>query len=156
MKTHIGLTSENANAVAEILSKLLADEYILITKTKKAHWNIEGADFKPMHLFFEEQFGQIDGFIDTVAERIRSIGHYTPGTLAEFLDLTHLTEKFEGKNNSNDYIKALLSDHESIVYSIRENINNINNSYNDEGTSGMLGSLLEEHEKMAWMLRASL
>jgi starvation-inducible DNA-binding protein len=94
MKTNIGITDENRKAVSEQLAKLLADEYVLYTKTRNAHWNIEGPDFHSMHLFFESQYEQLDEILDSVAERIRKIGHYAPATLTQFLQLTHLTEKY--------------------------------------------------------------
>ena len=81
MKANIGLTPENSQAVANELAKILADEYVLSTKTRNAHWNVEGADFYDKHKLFELQFGQLDEFIDSIAERIRSIGHYAPATL---------------------------------------------------------------------------
>ena len=93
MKTAIGITETNRQEVATELSKILADETVLYIKTKNAHWNIEGADFYDKHKFFESQFGQLDELIDSVAERIRAIGHYAPATLQSYLDLTHLTEK---------------------------------------------------------------
>jgi len=92
MKTSIGITDPNRQTVALELSKILADENVLYIKTKNAHWNIEGADFYDKHKFFETQFGQLDEMIDSVAERIRSIGHYAPATLKSYLGLTHLTE----------------------------------------------------------------
>jgi starvation-inducible DNA-binding protein len=57
MKTNIGITEAHSKAVALQLSKLLADEYILYTKTRNAHWNVEGPDFHSIHLFFEAQYG---------------------------------------------------------------------------------------------------
>jgi starvation-inducible DNA-binding protein len=83
MKTNIGIKEEGRKAVAEQLAKLLADEFILYTKTRNAHWNIEGPDFHAMHIFFESQYEQLDEAMDSVAERIRKIGHYAPGTLTQ-------------------------------------------------------------------------
>ena len=70
----------------------MADESVLCLKTKNAHWNIEDADFYEKHLLFESQFKQLDVLIDSIAERIRSIGHYAPASFKDFLGLTHLTE----------------------------------------------------------------
>ncbi|MBC6110047.1 Dps family protein [Pedobacter fastidiosus] len=156
MKTNIGISPENRQAVSEQLAKLLADEYVLYTKTRNAHWNVEGADFLSKHKFFEEQYGLLEGFIDSVAERIRKIGHYAPATLKNFLALTHLTEYSERKNDSLGYIKDLLADHETIIEFIRGNINPIADEYGDAGTSDYLTGLMEEHEEMAWILRAHL
>ncbi|MHC0445427.1 Dps family protein [Flavobacterium sp. 3-218] len=156
MKTNIGIKQENISKIAAILAKVLADEFVLYTKTKRAHWNVEGPDFYNKHLFFEQQYDAIDEIVDTVAERIRSLGHYTPATLKDFLALTHLTEELQEKNDSNGFIKELLVDHESIIIYLRENINHIANDLQDAGTSDFITGLVENHEKMAWMLRAHL
>jgi len=154
MKTSIGIKEENSKAVATQLCKLLADEFILYTKTRNAHWNVEGPDFHAMHLFFESQYEQLDEVMDSVAERIRSIGHYAPATLKSFLQLTHLSELNERDNKSKDFIKELLDDHESIIEFIRSNINPFANDYGDAGSSDFITGLMEDHEKMAWMLRS--
>ena len=156
MNTSIGITDTNRLAVANELAKLLSDEYVLFTKTKNAHWNIEGADFYEKHKFFETQFGQLHQIIDDVAERIRSLGHYNSATLKNFLALTHLTEAQDGINDSKAFIKELLVDHESIIIHCRENAQRFANEYKDVGTSDFVTGLLKDHEKMAWLLRAHL
>lgn len=156
MKVNIGITEKNCQTIADELAKLLADEYVLYTKTRKAHWNIEGADFYAVHKFFEAQYEQIDEIIDQVAERIRTLGHYAPATLKSFLELTHLTEMGDTKNDSQGFIKELLEDHESIIITIRENINPFTEKYGDAGTSDFITGLMEIHEKMAWFLRSHL
>jgi len=154
MNTNIGITDENRQQVSNQLAKLLADEYVLYTKTRNAHWNVEGPDFHSMHVFFEDQYNQLDEIMDSVAERMRSIGHYAPATLKSFLQLTHLTEYSERKNDSQGFLKELLEDHESIIQFLRANIEPFANTYKDAGTSDFITSLLGEHEKLAWMLRS--
>ncbi|PBI90123.1 DNA protection during starvation protein 2 [Flavobacterium sp. ACN2] len=156
MKTNIGIKQDNISKIVDVLTKILADEFVLYTKTKRAHWNVEGPDFYNKHLFFEQQYDAIDEIVDTVAERIRALGHYAPATLKDFLALTHLTEELKEKNDSNGFIKELLLDHESIIIYLRENINPIANELQDAGTSDFITGLVENHEKMAWMLRAHL
>src|SRR6201993_2116991 len=107
MKANIGITEENRAAVSAQLAKLLADEFVLYTKTRNAHWNVEGPDFHSMHLFFESQYEELDDIMDSVAERIRTIGHYAPANLSSFLQLTHLTEKTREKNDSMSFIGEL-------------------------------------------------
>lgn len=156
METKIGIKQENLEAVAHKLAVMLADEFLLYTKTRNAHWNVEGADFYAKHKFFEDQYEQLDETMDDIAERIRSIGHYAPATLKEFLQLTRLTEQSREVNSSEGFIKNLLADHESIIMHLRENINRFANEYHDLGTSDFITGLMETHEKMAWMLRAHL
>ena len=156
MKTNIGITKENRQKVTDVLSILLADEFVLYTKTLKAHWNLEGHDFHTKHLFFEEHYNDIKRFTDSVAERIRKVGNYAPATLKEFLDLTQLNEKYDGTNTSQDYSAALLDDHDTIIKYIRENISKVEDDFKDVGSADFLTGLMQEHEEMAWMLRATI
>ena len=156
MKTEIGISPQNTAKVADVLMKLLADENVLYLKTKNAHWNVVGADFFEKHKFFQMQFEQIDEFIDSVAERIRSIGHYTPATMKSFLSLTHLTEQSSQQNDSNGFIKELLADHEGIIMELRKNIQPMADEFQDAGSSDFITGLMENHEKMAWFLRSHL
>jgi starvation-inducible DNA-binding protein len=156
MKSTIGITDNNRQAVATELAKVLADETVLYIKTKNAHWNIEGPDFYDKHKFFETQFGLLDEMIDNVAERIRSIGHYPPATLQSYLSLTHLTEATREKNDSHGFIKELLEDHDNIIIILRERIKSFANDFHDAGSADFITGLMETHEKMAWFLRAHL
>ena len=156
MQPNIGIKPENLTAVAQTLNSFLADEFVLYTKTRNAHWNVEGPDFHDKHKFFESQYDELDEIMDAVAERIRTLGHYAPATLKDFLQLTHLTEQIRSKNDSQGFIRELLADHESIIVYLRENINKIANDYNDAGTSDFITGIMETHEKMAWMLRSHL
>ena len=156
MKAKIGIKQHLLEKVAFELSKILADEFVLYLKTRNAHWNVEGPDFHSVHKFFEEQYDFLDDVMDDVAERIRSLGHYTPATLKEYLKLTQLTEESRGSNDSSGFFKELLSDHESIIIRLRENINVFASEYNDAGTSDFVTGLMEKHEKLAWMLRSHL
>lgn len=154
MKAKIGLTEKNADAVAAELAKLLADEFVLYTKTRNAHWNVTGDNFHAMHIFFEKQYTQLEDLIDSVAERMRKIGHYAPATLKEYLELTHLTEYSDRTNDGLGYMKDLLSDHESIIDFLRGNVTPFADKYKDYGTSDFITGLMETHEEMAWMIRS--
>jgi starvation-inducible DNA-binding protein len=156
MKTSIGISETNRKTVGDQLAKLLADEFVLYTKTLNAHWNLEGPDFHSVHLYFEDLYNQSQEIVDAVAERIRQLGHYAPATLKDFLKLTHLTEQLNGGNTSLDLIKNLLADHESIIEFIRANIKEFDEAHKDAGTSDFVTALMEKHEKTAWMLRAHL
>ena len=156
MKTNIGIRKEHLAEVAQTLNKMLADEHVLYIKTRNAHWNVEGPDFYAQHKFFEDQYTQLAGMIDEIAERVRSIGHYAVGTMKQFLELTHLTEEERKGNDSQGYISLLLADHESIIIHIRENLEKISEEWKDEGTADFVTGIMEIHEKMAWMLRAHL
>lgn len=156
MKTSLGISAENREIVAQELAKLLADEFVLYTKTLHAHWNLEGMDFHSVHVYFEALYTQSAEIIDGVAERIRQLDHYAPATLQKFLQLTHLTEQDGGGNDSRSLIAQLLIDHESIIEFIRGTISEFQDAHHDAGTSDYVTGLMETHEKIAWMLRAHL
>ncbi len=157
MKTQIGLEPKQTEILAEILEPLLADEFLLYLKTRNAHWNVEGSDFHTVHVYFEELYTELETVVDEVAERLRKIGHYAPATMKDYLDLTHLTEERGDKNDSLSYMKDLLSDHEEIIMYLRESIDKIDSEVEAAyGTSDYLTTLMEQHEKTAWMLRSHL
>lgn len=156
MKINIGISDSNRQEVKNVLEKILADEFILYTKTRNAHWNVEGIDFYEKHKLFETQYEKLDDSIDSVAERIRALDFKAPATLKQSLTLTQLSEETQSKYDSQSIMTTLLIDHETIILFLRENINLLTNEYGDLGTSDFLTSLLQEHEKTAWILRSHL
>jgi starvation-inducible DNA-binding protein len=156
MKANIGISEQNKQKVTDELSKILSDEYVLSAKTKNAHWNVESKDFYEKHKLFETQYEKLDEIIDSVAERIRVLGHYAPGTLSSFLGLTRLSEMNREKNDSQGFIHELLEDHETIIMNLRENILKFSDKFNDAGSADFITGVMENHEKMAWFLRAHI
>jgi starvation-inducible DNA-binding protein len=156
MKVDIGLKDGARTSVVKILNTLLADEFVLYTKTRRFHWNVVGSDFSELHKFFEAQYDEVDEIIDEVAERARALGGTASGSLKEFIAASRIEEQ-AGKNpDSRGMIEALLVDHESIIRSLRGDIKAVGDKHGDAGTNDFLTGLLEQHEKMAWMLRAYL
>ncbi|MBN8731875.1 MAG: DNA starvation/stationary phase protection protein [Acidobacteria bacterium] len=154
MEPKIGLTQEQRAGVIGLLKTLLADEYILYTKTRNYHWNVKGPLFSDLHKFFESQYEAIDESIDEVAERIRALGGVAPGSLAEMLALGTLRETPGGGLNAQEMVGSLLEDHEQVIVFLRGSLETSANRFGDAGTSDFLTGLMEEHEKMAWMLRS--
>lgn len=155
MKANIGISAANSKAVALILNKTLANEFILYTKTRNYHWNIESPSFMEMHKFFESQYTELAIIIDEVAERVRKIGHYAEGRLKDFIKLADLDEP-EYTDKQDEQIRNLLEDHETMARTIRNHIDTVDEKHKDAGTADFLTGLLEQHEKMAWMLRSYL
>ncbi len=152
MKTNIGLTDNQRKSVVHLLSTLLADEYVLYTRTRNYHWNVDGPHFNDLHKFFESQYETLDGNIDEIAERIRALGHKTPATLGEFLKATRLKEN-PIHVGAKEMVSFLLFDHETIIRALRSDVEETAKQ-GDAGTSDFLTGLMEQHEKTAWMLRA--
>ena len=122
MKINNGISEASTRKVVDALSKVLADEFILFTKTKNAHWNVEGIGFHGLHAFFESQFIQIDEIVDRIAERIRSLGHFSLPSAKDFLQHARLSETIQGDHSAVFFIRNLLSDHQSIIITLRANI----------------------------------
>lgn len=150
---NIGITEKNRQRAAEGLSKLLADEHILYNKTRSYHWNIEGANFMELHKLYEDQYTEVADIIDDVAERIRTLGHYAEGRLQELLKLTNLEEPAI-PTSQKEQIPLLIEDHETIINNLRRLITELEDDYKDVGSSDFATGLLQQHEKMCWMLRS--
>lgn len=153
---NIGISDKNRKAVAALLNRVLSDEYILYTKTRNYHWNVTGEDFIEYHKFFESQYEELDEIIDEVAERARSLGGISFGSLKEFLGTARLKESQGRPPAARKMIANLLADHESLIQTLRGDLRACDEQYGDMGTSDFFTGLMEQHEKMAWMLRASL
>jgi|GEM_PF-938144 len=141
--------------MAEKMNALLANEYVLYTKTWRFHWDVEGKHFGSLHLFFGTQVDQLSKIVDRVAERIRALEVKTAATLTGFLEKTSLTEQSGENFDDLSMIKMLLTDHEQIIKQMHEYVN-FSSEITDAGSNNLLSDLIEKHEKMAWMLRSFL
>ena len=151
----IGITEKNRQAVTGLLSRLLADEYVLYTKTRNYHWNVVGPHFNDLHKFFESQYDAIDADIDEIAERIRSLGAKTAATLVEFVKNSRIKESPGDYPSADKMVSNLVADHEALIQTLRSDITTCEEN-NDAGTADFLTGLMEKHEKTAWMLRSVL
>ncbi len=150
----IGITNEDRQNIADGLSKLLADTYTLYLKTHYFHWNVTGPMFNTLHLMFETQYTELALAVDLVAERIRSLGVYAPGTYAQFSKLTSIDEATDVPK-ANDMIRELVAGHEAVCRTARSVFPAAEKAA-DEATADLLTQRLQLHEKTAWMLRSML
>lgn len=151
---NIGLSADVRQKIGKALNKLLADEYVLYTKTLKYHWNVKGITFHDFHKAFKEQYETLFDIVDAVAERARALGQPAAGSLQEFGMLTRLKEIDDQKLTAVQMVKQLLADHEMIIKALRAEID-ATAQLGDQGTSNFLQDLIVKHEKIAWMLRAT-
>ncbi|MGZ3721413.1 MAG: Dps family protein [Bdellovibrionales bacterium] len=156
METHmnIGISESQRTEIARGLSKFMADTYTLYLKTHGFHWNVTGSMFNTLHLMFETQYNELWTSIDTIAERIRALDAFAPGSYAELSKLTSLKES-TGVPNAKEMIAQLLDGHETVIREAR-NLSTIAENGNDEATLDLLTQRLQIHEKTAWMLRSLL
>ena len=152
----IGIDEKNRQAVVDLLQAVLANLNVIYVKTRNYHWNITGPRFHTLHLFLEEQYKELSEAADEVAERIRTLGAFSLGTMAEFTEKSVLAEAPGVRPPADGMLGSLLKDHETIIKGLRKDIDKCDDDYEDAGTADFLTALMEQHEKLAWMIRAHL
>lgn len=152
---NIGINESDRKQSAQLLNNLLANEFLLYTKTLKFHWNVKGQFFHDLHKLFEAQYLQLFQTIDEVAERAQFLGFDALGTLTEFQHHATLIETAGQNPTAKSMVKELLADHEAIIRQLREDAQKVL-ELNDDGTNDFMLGLMQQHEKTAWMLRALL
>jgi starvation-inducible DNA-binding protein len=151
---NIGINDKDRKKIAEGLSRLLADTYTLYLKTHNFHWNVTGPMFNTLHLMFEGQYTELALAVDSIAERIRALGVFAPGSYREFGKLSTIPEA-DGIPSAEEMISQLVQGQEAVVRTARE-IFPLTDNANDEPTADLLTQRMQIHEKTAWMLRAML
>ncbi|MEO1310023.1 MAG: Dps family protein [Pseudomonadota bacterium] len=155
MPIDIGLEDAARKKISDALRRFLADSYVLYMRTHGYHWNVEGPRFNSLHQMFEEQYTELWGALDDLAERIRALGAYAPGNGKELAEVASLAEPTNDRPDADGMVRALLNGHESLARDARELID-LAGDAGDVGTEDMITARLQVHEKTAWMLRASL
>ena len=153
-KIDIGLSDKDREKIAEGLAKLLADSYVLYIKTHNFHWNVTGSLFSDVHALTEAQYTELALAIDAIAERIRTLGIYAPGSGKQFVALSSLKEE-AGVPPAEDMVKQLIEGQEAVIKTARK-ILPVTEKFNDQSTTDLLAGRMAVHEKNAWLLRSLL
>ena len=154
MPINIGIKENDRSAIAEGLSKLLADTFTLYLKTHNFHWNVTGKMFRTLHLMFEEEYNELWTATDLIAERIRALGFPAPATYKEFSSLSSIKET-DGIPAAEDMMRLLVEGHEAVIRTARS-VFPLTDEVHDEPTADLLTQRMQVHEKTAWMLRSLL
>lgn len=152
MSIDIGIPENSRKAIAEGLSRLLADTYTLYLKTHNFHWNVTGPMFNSLHTMFEEQYTELAVAVDDIAERIRALGEPAPGSYAAYAKLTEIKEA-EGVPSAEEMIRELARDQETVARTARSVFPTAEEA-NDQSTADLVTQRMQTHEKTAWMLRS--
>ncbi|HBZ49497.1 MAG TPA: DNA starvation/stationary phase protection protein, partial [Halieaceae bacterium] len=134
------------------LNVLLANSYTLYLKTHNYHWNVTGPMFNTLHLMFEQQYTELAAAVDQIAERIRALGAFAPGSYTEYARLTSIPED-ETVPDAETMIKNLVAGQETLARQARDVMATVGES-RDEPTADLLTQRMQVHEKNAWMLRS--
>jgi starvation-inducible DNA-binding protein len=154
MSIDIGIKPKDRKAIAEGLSRLLADSYTLYLKTHNFHWNVEGPMFNTLHLMFEGQYTELATAVDLIAERIRALGYPAPGSYSAYAKLSTIKEA-QGQPKAEEMIRQLVEGQEAVTRTARS-IFPVVEKAQDEPTADLLTQRMQVHEKNAWMLRSLL
>ena len=151
---NIGISQKDRKEIADGLSHLLADSYTLYLKTHNFHWNVTGPMFSTLHLMFMTQYTELSLAVDVIAERIRALGEFAPGSYAAYAKLSVIKEA-KGVPSAVEMIKELVEGQEAVVRTARALFPLIER-VSDEPTADLLTQRMQIHEKNAWMLRSML
>lgn len=154
MEIDIGISEEQRQATAEGLSRLLADTYTLYLKTHNFHWNVTGPMFNALHAMFMTQYTELSVAVDDIAERIRALGQFAPGSYAAYARLSSIQEE-QDVPNAEDMIRNLVRGNEAVARTARS-VFPIAEAAGDEPTCDLLTQRMQVAEKTAWMLRSML
>ncbi|MBP6379734.1 MAG: DNA starvation/stationary phase protection protein [Sphingorhabdus sp.] len=153
MDINIGIDGASRERSAGALKQLLADTYTLYLKTHGYHWNVEGPHFQQLHLQFMDQYTEMWNAVDSLAERIRALGHYAPSSYSEMGVLSSLKEE-DGRPAWQEMVRNLAAGHEQVANTARK-VLRVAQEVGDEATADVVTPRLTLHEKTAWMLRAT-
>jgi starvation-inducible DNA-binding protein len=148
----IGIDEHRRHAIADGLSRLLADTYSLYLKTHNFHWNVTGPQFNSLHLMFEQEYNELALAVDLVAERIRALGFFAPGSYSAYAELSSVPDA-HGVPAADDMVRELVAGHEQVARTARAVFAAVQEAH-DEATADLLTQRLQVHEKTAWMLRS--
>ncbi|MDP1631831.1 MAG: Dps family protein [Caulobacter sp.] len=153
-KIDTGIAAKDRAAVAQSLSKVLADTYAVYQKTHGYHWNVRGPNFSSLHALFMDQYTEQWQALDVIAERIRALGQFAPQSAAAFGNLTAVKDG-DPEKDWEGMVSELKSDHETVVATLRDLIE-VGEAAGDDVSVDLATQRLTVHEKHAWMLRATL
>jgi len=148
------VVNTNETPVTKELSALLGSSYLLYVNTHNYHWNVTGPMFTTLHTLFETQYTELAMAIDEIAERIRSLGPYAPGSLAEFAKISTVKEE-TGHPNAEQMIRNLVEDQKSVA-SIARRVIEASEAAGDQASADLATRRTDVHEKDAWMLQSHL
>ena len=152
---NIGIGESDRAAIAQGLSRLLADTYTLYLTTHNFHWNVTGPMFNTLHAMFMQQYTDLWTAVDPIAERIRALGHFAPGSYADFGRLASVPDAPAQPPKAMEMVRVLVTGHEAVARTAREMVP-LADQAGDEPTMDLLTQRLDFHEKTAWMLRSML
>ncbi|MFA6987300.1 MAG: Dps family protein [Arenimonas sp.] len=154
MNIDIGIGTQDRKHIADGLAHLLADTYTLYLKTHNFHWNVTGPMFNALHSMFMVEYNELWLSLDEIAERIRALDEFAPGSGSQYAKLSSIPEE-TGVPDWKGMVAQLVSGHETCARTARDAFKRAE-AGNDQPTADLATTRMQAHEKTAWMLRSLL
>ena len=140
------------DTLIEIMRKVLADTFAMYLKAHNYHWNVEGSNFPQYHEFFGNLYEELHGAIDPIAEEIRALNAYAPGSFSRFLELTEIEDELSIPNGL-EMARRLSSDNEKVLATLNMAFK-LADEFDQQGLADFIAGRLDTHKKHGWMLRS--
>jgi starvation-inducible DNA-binding protein len=138
--------------LVEMMKKVLADTFAMYLKSHNYHWNVEGSNFPQYHEFFGNLYEELHGAVDPIAEHIRALDAYAPGSLSRFMELTEIQDELNVPLGT-DMARKLLSDNQIVMNTLNMTFK-LAEQFDQQGLMDFLAGRIDTHSKHAWMLRS--
>ena len=138
--------------LTEMMKKVLADTFAMYLKSHNYHWNVEGSNFPQYHDFFGNLYQELHGAVDPIAEQIRALDSYAPGSFTRFMELTEIEDELNVPLGT-DMARKLLSDNQTVMSTLNVTLK-LAEQFDQQGLMDFLAGRIDIHSKHAWMLRS--
>jgi len=141
--------------LADTLKSLLATAYVFSIKTQNFHWNVEGPNFPQYHEFLGDLYSEVyDNTIDKLAEIIRQMDVYTPGSLSRFAELSQIGDQIKIPR-AELMFKELYEDN-AIIIGLYKQAFHVAEEADEQGVCDFIAGRIDAHGKHQWMIRSIL
>jgi starvation-inducible DNA-binding protein len=140
------------DTLIEIMRKVLADTFAMYLKSHNYHWNVEGANFPQYHDFFGNLYEELHGAVDPIAEEIRSLNAYAPGSFTRFLELTTIEDETSIPGGI-EMVRRLAMDNEKVLATL-DIAFKLADELDQQGLADFIAGRIDAHKKHGWMLRS--
>jgi starvation-inducible DNA-binding protein len=138
--------------LTEIMKKVLADTFAMYLKSHNYHWNVEGSNFPQYHEFFGNLYEELHVAIDPIAEQIRALDSYAPGSFSRFMELTDIEDELNVPLGT-DMARKLMADNQIVLNTLNMAFK-LAEQFDNQGLADFIAGRIDTHNKHAWMLRS--
>lgn len=138
--------------LVEMMKKVLADTFAMYLKAHNYHWNVEGVNFPQYHEFFGNLYEELHDAVDPIAEQIRALDSYAPGSFTRFMELTEIEDETTVPM-CQEMARKLLTDNEKVLATLNISLK-LAEEFDKQGLVNFLANRIEVHNKHAWQLKS--